>query len=233
MADMPNQRKAFDDDRSRDPYGGRALDETRARAGGPVPDDRLGATPHRRRRIGWLPVLLLALLAVGAISLVTRNRNRTVASRVQDDAALANGVGRQAQPGTVTGTAAGDVSGMSGMNDGMIPVAQILAGRDQFGGQTVSGSARVLEVVSDRGFWIGDQAHRLFVVLGEKGAPADVAEHHTDVRAGQDVQMTAHVYTRADQVPGRLEGEARQIIGQQPVFLHAMPNDVRGASGTR
>src|SRR3712207_7118640 len=51
---------------------------------------------------------------------------------------------------------------------GALPVAQVLGGAGSSAGQSVSGTARVSEVISDRGFWVDENGERLFVVLEDR-----------------------------------------------------------------
>jgi hypothetical protein len=201
------------DDRNRDRD---VLGATQGTAHGPTHqtarDAAVAAGAHtytEKRRRGWLlPLALLALLALGLFAFLGRDRNAQVADRA-----------------TTTTVSGGEVSGANG--NGMLPIAAILANPAQYGGQTVSGSVRVTEVVSDRGFWIEGNGQRMFVVLGEKGAGTNAAEHHTDVKAGQVLRVSGHVYTSEDQVPGGVEDEAEDIIEKQKAFLHVMPGSVQ------
>ena len=98
-----------------------------------------------------------------------------------------------------------------------IPVSEIISSPATWTGRTLGGEVRVVEVVSDRGFWIEDQGQRLFVVLNESGGDAT-----PDLQAGQSVRLTeAVVYAGSDPgaVPGTLEPQARQVAQAQPVVL--------------
>ncbi len=162
----------------------------------------------KKSGLGWLPLALLALIAVAALLLRNRDRDPQVATA----------------PAATTTAAGGEVAGGSEM----LPVATILGGPEQYANQPVSGNARVTEVVSDRGFWVEENGQRMFVLLGEKGAGTNAAEHHTDIKAGQTLRLSGHVFTSADQVPGgNVEAEARQAIQGQRAFLHVMPQDVQ------
>lgn len=156
----------------------------------------------------WLlPLLLLGLVVAAVLAMRNRGEDRTVASTATPTVSAAGG----------------EVAG------GMIPVATIVGAPAQYANQTVSGTARVAQVVSDRGFWIEENGQRMFVVLGEKGAGTNAAEHAVDIKSGGTVRFTnAHVFTSADQVPGgNVEAEARQAIANQPAFLHVNPGDVQ------
>jgi hypothetical protein len=202
------------------------MHDERKHANAPLRDDRpldrpvAGAQPaatYTKRR--WWPILLLALLAVGALALFTRNRGEQVASRERDETSLANGVGAQS-------TAGGEVADAGGM----LPVAAILGNAAQYDGQTVSGTARVVDVPSDRGFWVEDNGQRLLVVLGEKGAGTNAPEHHTDIKTGQTLRLSGHVFRKGAQVPGNvLDAETRRMAENQAAFLHVNPQDVQMA----
>lgn len=104
----------------------------------------------------------------------------------------------------------------------LIPVIVIATQPAQHSGQTVSGTARVAEVISDRGFWIEQDGQRLFVVIDEP-VPETI-----DINAGQTVRLTGTVYTAQtiDQVPGELELDARQAIQDLPAFLYVRARDI-------
>lgn len=97
----------------------------------------------------------------------------------------------------------------------MIPVAAIITGPANYANQTVSGTARVAQVVSDRGFWIDDGSQRIFTVIDEPKPEV------INIQAGQMVRLDgAQVMTAASQVPGQLEAQTQQAIGNQPAFLY-------------
>lgn len=179
---------------------------------------------ERKERSGiarWLiPLALLGLLAFALVSLFDRDDDDTQVATAPATTAVAGGeVG--ATPDAATTGATG------GTAEGMIPVAAILAGPTEYANRTVAGTARVTEVISDRGFWIEENGQRMFVVLGEKGAGSNAPENAVNVQAGQTVRLSGHVYTTADQVPGSvLEQETRTVIADQKAFLHVLPRDV-------
>lgn len=180
-------------------------------------DPAVTREPQRRGGLPrWLiPLALLGVLAFALINLFDRDDDREVAANTG---------------ATTTAVAGGEVG--TAVPEAMLPVAAILNAPAQYASQTVAGAARVTDVVSDRGFWIEENGQRLFVVLGEKGAGTNAAEHVVDIEAGQTVRMSGHVYTSAEQVPGgRLENDARQAIAGQKAFLHVNPQDVSVVSG--
>lgn len=188
----------------------------------PLRTPRMMATPtHRPNRAGWLiPLALLLLVAFGVSRFIGRRGNDTVATNTSADTMA-----------TTTSTSGGDVAATSAAG-AAVPVAQLMTSPHKWEGKTVSVSGTVAEVVSDRGFWIDDQGQRIFVVLGEKGAGTNAAEHAVDVKTGEQVTLTnAHVFTNVSQVPGgHVEEKARGIIKGQRAFLHAMPDGVQHGS---
>lgn len=105
---------------------------------------------------------------------------------------------------------------------GVIPVVVIVADPTPYAGQSVSGTANVAEVISDRGFWIEQEGQRVFVVIDEP-VPETV-----DINAGQTVSLTGTVYTpeTMDQVPGPLEPDAQEAVQGQPAFLYVRAQDI-------
>lgn len=119
-------------------------------------------------------------------------------------------------PAVVTPPAAPDATAGE-----VIPVAVIVATPSNFANQRVSGTARVAEVVSDRGFWIEDGGQRVFAIIDEPKPEI------MNVNAGQTVRLNrAQVMTNASPVPGDLEPQARQIIQGQPAFLYVPARDL-------
>jgi hypothetical protein len=120
-------------------------------------------------------------------------------------------------------TTAMGAAGAAAAAGGALPIAQILANPGQYGSRTVTGTARVTEVISDRGFWIEDAGQRMFVVLDEPQG----AEPVVDINAGQSVQLQAQV--RDASAVGQLttlEQETRQVAQGQPAFLIVRPAGV-------
>lgn len=96
-----------------------------------------------------------------------------------------------------------------------IPVSQIVESPATWTGRTVGGEVRVVEVPTDRGFWIEDQGERLFVVL--RDAPA---EQPLDINVGQTIRMReAVIYDDIGSVPGEIDPDTRDIAQGLPVFL--------------
>ncbi len=103
----------------------------------------------------------------------------------------------------------------------MIPVTVIVATPANYASLRVSGTARVAQVVSDRGFWIDDGNQRVFTIIDEPKPEIK------NIRAGQTVRLDgAQVMTNASQVPGELEPQAQQIIQGQPAFLYVRATNI-------
>ncbi|MEW5929475.1 MAG: hypothetical protein AB1941_18630 [Gemmatimonadota bacterium] len=178
-----------------------------------------------KKGMGILPwilgLLLLALILWGLTQCGDGGEEAVVVpadTAVTDPAAVAAPVPMD------TGMAMADTTatGAAGAA-GALPIAQILANPGQFGAQTVEGTARVAEVVSDRGFWIEDAGQRMFVVLDEPQG----AEPVVDIDAGQSVRLSGQV--RDGSALGQLttlEQETRQVAQGQPAFLIVRPAGV-------
>ena len=99
-----------------------------------------------------------------------------------------------------------------------VAVALIVGSPEPYLGRPVVGRARVAEVVGDRGFWLEQDSSRIFAVI----AKTPQMEQAVNVNAGQTVAVAGVVYNSAtaDQIPGELDSETRQIIAEQPAFLY-------------
>lgn len=96
-----------------------------------------------------------------------------------------------------------------------VPVSQIIESPATWTGRTVGGEVRVVEVPTDRGFWIEDQGERLFVIL--RDAPA---EQPVDINPGQTIRMSeAMIYDDVANLPGEIDADTRNIVQGLPVFL--------------
>ena len=124
-----------------------------------------------------------------------------------------------------TGMAMADTTaaGAAGAAAGALPVAAILANPGQYGTQAVSGTARVTDVISDRGFWVEEGGQRMFVVIAEPQA----SEQAIDINTGQTIRLSGTVRegSAAGQLTG-LEAEAQRTAQGQPAFLLVNPSDV-------
>jgi hypothetical protein len=115
---------------------------------------------------------------------------------------------------------------------GPLCVAQALSGATPNIGQTLGTcSMNVVEVVSDRGFWIEENGERVFVVINE-GAPgvADTqgAAERPDINPGQTITVSeAMVRDDVQNVAGPLDEQTRTLAGQQPWFLTVEEENVQ------
>ena len=105
-----------------------------------------------------------------------------------------------------------------------VPVVVIVGSPAPFLGQPVVGTARVGEVVSDRGFWLEQDGQRIFAVI----ARTPQMENAVNVNQGQLVRVAGVIYDNAtaDQIPGGLEPDARRIIANQPAFLYVPAQNI-------
>jgi hypothetical protein len=113
---------------------------------------------------------------------------------------------------------------------GTLCVAQVLSAPTTYIGQTLGTCPmRVVEVVSDRGFWIEENGQRVFVVINEgtqQNPQPGVADaqgqqaEQPDVNAGQTVNITeAMVMDNVANVAPPLDQQTRDILSSQPWFL--------------
>lgn len=176
------------------------------------------AEVHVERKAGvpWWVWLLAALLLIGLIWW-----------------AVAANTGQQTAGGdaTVAVTAPADQAGPDVVVVRAIPVVAIRATPIEFIGKPVAGTATVAEVVSDRGFWLrGEEGtDRIFAVLDDS-----IAESPPDVNAGQQVRLEGIAYdvARLEQLPvKKLEADARQMLQNEPVFLHVQNIEILGEAG--
>lgn len=106
------------------------------------------------------------------------------------------------------------------MEDEMVfvPVAEIVGTPVAWFDRDVIGEATVVDVPTDRGFWIEQDGARLFVILIDQ--PAEVP---LDIEAGQTVRITGGELRRSAE-PGEIEGrplddDTRGLMAEQEVFL--------------
>src|SRR5690606_24587645 len=92
-----------------------------------------------------------------------------------------------------------------------------------FAGQTVAGEARVVEVPTDRGFWIEEQGQRLFVILGDQPTEAP------NIEPGQMLRLSeARVYAPSELsgIAGDLDADTRSTAEAQPAVLYVDETNV-------
>ena len=108
-----------------------------------------------------------------------------------------------------------------------IPVAQILQTPAGFVGQILNGEAQVVEVPTDRGFWIDDEGQRMFVIINETpGTAGEVI----DINSGQTLQMsdaTLYDARNLQAVTGELDADTRRIASEQQFVLGVSAQNVR------
>jgi hypothetical protein len=125
---------------------------------------------------------------------------------------------------------------------GPLCVAQVLAGPATYIGQRLGTCPmRVVEVVSDRGFWVEENGQRVFVVINESPAGAvapgvaDVegrVDELPNVNAGETINVTeAMVLDDVQNLAGPIEEQTRQIASQQPWFLVTDGRNITPAVG--
>ncbi|CAN5280145.1 hypothetical protein BH23GEM4_BH23GEM4_18020 [soil metagenome] len=104
-----------------------------------------------------------------------------------------------------------------------LPVAAILANPASYFGQTVSGEARVVEVPTDRGFWIEDGGQRMFVLINEP------PNETMDVNVGQTVMLSnAEVYDSSNmgEIEDQIDADTRRVASGTPAVLAVNHTDV-------
>lgn len=104
-----------------------------------------------------------------------------------------------------------------------LPVAAILANPASYFGQTISGEARVVEVPTDRGFWIEDGGQRMFVVINEP------PNETMDVNVGQTVMLSnAEVYDSSNmgEIEDQIDADTRRVASGAPAVLAVNHTDV-------
>jgi hypothetical protein len=84
-------------------------------------------------------------------------------------------------------------------------------------GEMVQGRGVVTEVISDRGFWIGDEDARIFVIVREDVPQTEMI----DIDVGDRIDMRGIVMSSAemDDLAGSLEQDARDAIDSEGRFI--------------
>lgn len=99
-----------------------------------------------------------------------------------------------------------------------ISIADILGNPAGWLGRDFTDEVRVVEVPTDRGFWIEDQGARLFAIIIDQPA-----EEPKDINPGQELRITEGVLrdrTFLPELPGEpLDPQTEQIAQNQPIFL--------------
>lgn len=99
-----------------------------------------------------------------------------------------------------------------------ISVAEIAESPTTFTGRTLDAEVRVVDVPTDRGFWIEDQGKRLFAIIIDQ--PREVP---LDINPGQTLrisQATVRDPSSLTNLPGApLDADTERLAREQPVFL--------------
>lgn len=208
-----------------DPATGRPVDPVTGRPVDPVApqrDDRVAAAPVETRTRSVLPLIigLLVLAALAWALMNYMNRSRGDATPVVGDTAATPAVTTPAREG-MRDVPPGDPAAT---ND-WFPIAAIFGGPSTYVDRRISGNARVVEVPSDRGFWIEQDGQRMFVMVNEPQS----MEQALDINVGQTLALsgTVHDNTSIGRSGVSLTDEARQVIGGQKAFVLVQPADIR------
>lgn len=97
-------------------------------------------------------------------------------------------------------------------------LARALAQPQGHFGRSVSGTAVVTRVDSDRGFWVSSGKSETYAVLAER---LDQPEGRTRILAGQELRLTGTVHpsSQASTVPELKDAQTGSLLGRAPAFL--------------
>lgn len=168
----------------------------------------------------WIVAALVALLVIWALVEFTDRDDAEVAA-VEPVASPV--VGTPDQP--VDATAAIDTTADAAGSIAVLPVAAILAGPADYVGREISGTARVTDVPTDRGFWIEQDGQRIFALI-ERGPNMEDA---ININTGQEIRFTdatVHDANSMAQLGGTLDEQSRQLVTGQQAFLVVDPQDI-------
>jgi hypothetical protein len=102
--------------------------------------------------------------------------------------------------------------------DAALVIVDVMRAPQDWVGKTVSGTATVPEVPTDRGFWLEADGQRIFAILND-----DPQEEPIDINPGQTLRIkeaTVRDATFLTSITGEpLEEETRQLAQSQPVYL--------------
>lgn len=109
-----------------------------------------------------------------------------------------------------------------------LPVAQIVADPESWFDRSVNGEVEVVEVPTDRGFWIEQDGARLFALIVDR--PAEVP---LDIQTGQALRLSDATIHRADAalaeggIPGTpLDEDTRRIAEGEEAILVVDESDI-------
>lgn len=173
----------------------------------------------------WIIAALIALLVIWAlIELFDNDADDVAVAPTAIEAPVATAP-VTTDPLASTQPLGADTTADSAGAIAVLPVATILSGPAGYVGQSVSGSARVTETPTDRGFWVEQDGQRMFAVI-EQGPNMEDAVH---INPGQQIQFTdatVHDASSLAQLGGSLDDEARRILSDQKAFLVVDPQDI-------
>lgn len=152
----------------------------------------------------WIWWLLGLLVLIGLVWLLVEAFDDDEAELTEEPGVEA--VTPDTTPGAATGTPA-------------VAIGDILNNPAAYVGQTFPDQeVNVVEVPTDRGFWIEDQGQRLFAIIID-----EPQEEPLDINPGQTLQIqggTLRDSTYLPEMPGApLDQETQNIVQEQPIFL--------------
>lgn len=174
----------------------------------------------------WIIAALVALLAIWAL-MEFMGRDEDEAAAVEPARAAmteAPAATAPTEPVNAMNADSGTTADAAGAL-AALPVATILAGPAGFVGQEISGTARVTDVPTDRGFWVEQNGQRMFAVI----AQGENMEQAININAGQEIQLngaTVHDANSMAQLGGTFDEQAKQLVSGQQAFLVVDPGDV-------
>lgn len=163
---------------------------------------------EQKRSSNWLWLLLAAVVVIALLWWL-------FAAGDDDDAAVADATAPAVVPGPETPAATGAVTDLT-----MLTTATA----DMAGRPVMLTSVPVQEVVSDKGFWIGSEGQRVFVVRGDESSPATPPDGA--VNAGQAVSIWGVVQNMPADVTQQttawnLRSTDVSALTGQPVYVQA------------
>jgi hypothetical protein len=182
-----------------------------------------------KRPLAWLPLALLALLALVialiVLFIVLANRHDDNDSAAATSTPSASAAAAGAQQNSSAGAAAAPAAASSPLTVAGTDLLSLSAGSlADRAGQPVTGTALVQSVVSDEGFWVGgNTANRVFVHLTPAARQSN-GESKFQVAAGQKVQLTGQMTALASAptaAAGVTDAEGRGQLANQGALVQA------------
>jgi hypothetical protein len=180
-------------------------------------------------------------------------QTRTAATEWPDRTTTAGTAGvAEPAPMGAAATTASTTTMAAGADRSDFPVAEIIQQPEQFSRQNVSGTARVVEVQSERGVWIEQGGERLLVLIaepgpagqgtttaqtqaaaGQAGQPA-ASQGMPTLQPGQTIRLSGVIHDQNSAAQLASDQQAKELIAGQSVFLVAQPSDieVQGAAAS-